>query len=133
MKMLKLPGIKHTYFPVRKDYRYEIYYNCFTNNMLVFSATDQDMGVEIQSICNATKDKYYKHLSEELNENQGVLVYWTQGNFEQGEYTIYYDLDPKELLDEQYDGVVKILKESNRNPINSEYTCVINSEERVIG
>lgn len=132
MKMLKLPNIKHTYFPVRNDYRYEIYYNCFTNNMIVFSAIDDYMGVDTETISNLTKDKYYKYLANELNEKQGLLVHWTQDKFDVVKYTIYFDFDPKDLLDDKYEGLLIKLRESKGNLVNGEYTLVIDGVENVI-
>lgn len=129
MKMLKLPGIKHTYFPVKTDYRYEIYYNCFTNNMIVFSTNDEYIGVEIQTICNLTEDKYYKYLAKELNEKEGLLVRWTQGKSECGQYTVYYDLNPNNLLDKKYETLLDVLREVKRITIENNYTVVVNGEE----
>lgn len=107
------------------------FYNYDSDNMILFDTSDCD-GITIESICNSTVSKgAYEHLTNVLNTNKNVLVYWSQIEGTTSDYTIYYDSDNKALIDEGIDAS-KALETINSDCIGYKFNEVRNKIKRKI-
>lgn len=98
MKELDFGEYYGTFKKVNKDKKFEVFYNKKLNNLLVFNPIDVED--DTFDIINATIEDAYFQLTNELNSNKGLVVYWYKVEGTTSDYTIYYDLgDPKELKD----------------------------------
>lgn len=90
------------------------FYNVDNNNLILFDTSDCDE-ITVESICNSTVNKgSYEYLTNILNTNKNVLVYWSQVEGTTSDYTIYYDSDNEALIDDEID-VSKLLETINND------------------
>lgn len=107
MQTLELRNLFAIYNKVNSDERYEVFYSHFTNNLIVFTPCDEDTDTE--SICNSIRPQIYNYLINELNSKNGLVISWSQVEGTTSDYTIYYDLDSKELKDKTYEQICDVL------------------------
>lgn len=92
------------------------FYDYDSNNMILFDTSDCDE-ITVESICNSTvSNGAYEYLTNVLNTNKNVLIYWSQIEGTTSDYTIYYDSDNEALIDEEID-VSKALEITNKDCI----------------
>lgn len=90
------------------------FYNVDNNNLILFDTSDCDE-ITVKSICNSTVNKgSYEYLTNILNTNKNVLVYWSQVEGTTSDYTIYYDSDNESLIDDKI-AVSKLLETINND------------------
>lgn len=70
--------------------RKEVYHCEFTNNTLVFYPADAEC--DTTSICNCIPEPEYQRLIDYLNEEENLVVYWSQVEGTTSDYTIYKDM-----------------------------------------
>lgn len=126
MNELFLRGSKHSFKKVnKKNKRREVFHDEINNNLIIFSPLDKE--VDTNSICNSIRDKAYFYLINELNNNNGLVVHWSQIEGTTSDYTVYYSLNVDYLVSKSYKEIINVLS-SQPNISAYKYTKVINSE-----
>lgn len=96
------------------------FYNVDNNNLILFDTSDCDE-ITVESICNSTVNKgSYEYLTNILNTNKNVLVYWSQVESTTSDYTIYYDSDNEALVDDEIE-VSKLLETINNDCVGYKF------------
>lgn len=125
---LYLNGLYGTYIKVNREKRYDVYYNKYNNNTIVFDPIDKCCNTE--SIANGIGGKRYMYLIDTLNENEGLVVHWSQVEGTTSDYDIYYNVDLGEYERKSYSRIVNILYRSFKPSFSGmKYNEVINGEK----
>ncbi|WP_310877051.1 hypothetical protein [Priestia megaterium] len=124
---LYLNGLYGTYIKVNREKRYDVYYNKYNNNTIVFDPIDKCCNTE--SIANGIGGKRYMYLMDILNENEGLVVHWSQVEGTTSDYDIYYNVDLGEYERKSHSRIVNILYKSFKASISGmKYNEIINGE-----
>lgn len=108
MSELCLEGLENTYENVSNEGRYEVYYDKYNNNLLVFNPID--VVDDTDAIISSTVLDAYEFLVNELNENNNLVVHWSKVEGTTSDFNIYYDLgDPKRLKKRKFSEILELM------------------------
>lgn len=125
--ILSLRGLDYELKKINKAIKKEVYYNEDTNNLIVFTPLSKELSTE--SICNSISDDAYFYLINTLNNEEGLVVEWSQVEGTTSDYIIYYGLDVKELKAKNYKGIMnELVSHIPNDAISRKYTEVKNEK-----
>lgn len=95
MENLKLKGIKNNFEFKGEGNGESIYFCSESSNTIIFKSYDKDCN--IQTITSGIAKDAYKYLSNVLNSNDSIIVYWSQVSNTTSDYTIYFNVTLHQL------------------------------------
>lgn len=92
---LSLRGLNSLYERISIDGSNEVFYNKDMNNIIVIEPIDE--GLDVNSVVNSIRESAYSHVINELNNNENIVVVWSQIEFTTSDYDIFYNQDIDKL------------------------------------
>ena len=132
METLNLKDVNFELYKINASKRREVYFNEDFNTLIIFNPHDKECNTE--SICNGISSEAYQYLIEDLNAAEPIIVEWSQVEGTTSDYTIYHDINPKDLLGLNANSMLKILDKAvtNERIPNYKYTEVFAGVESVV-
>lgn len=95
-KELQLAQLNNIFVKINKGIKNEAYYNKKSNNLIIFKPYDKSTNTE--SIYRGIESEVYNYLINELNNNNNLIVLWSQVEGTTSDYSVYYDLEVDDFL-----------------------------------
>lgn len=131
MNELILRNMNYNFYCLGTNIYLTSFYNADNNNMILFDTSDCDE-ITVESICNSTvSNGAYDYLTNILNTNKNVLVYWSQIEGTTSDYIIYYDSDNEAIINDEVN-VSKVLEITNSGCEGYKFTEVRNKKQSKI-